>query len=472
MAYTLFEDQLDLVTRVRQAMRRHRAVLMQAATGAGKTAMAVDMISGAHSKGSRAWFLVPRRELLAQTIETFMAHVIPFGVISPDYSANALEPIQIGMTPTVARRLDRLAPPDVAFIDECHYGGAELEAIIEWLRARGCRIVGLSATPLKTNGRGMGEWYEHMEAGLSVAELIKHKRLSDFRYFAPSTPDLSGLRTRDGQYVKSDVEGFMESQSQIIGDAVKAYRENASGMLNAVFATSRKHMGQIIQKFRDEGIAAQGIDGTMDADQRKAVIKGFARREFTVLANVQLMTFGFDLAQAAQMPVTVECMSDLNPLKSLPMQMQKWGRVLRAKDYPAFIFDHGNNHQVHGFPDSDREWSLAGADKRGNSGERSEPTRQCELGDGGCGFVFRPAPVCPNCGRFIPVKGRMVEEVDGELTEVDRTAQRRDEVKQRKQQQGRAKTLEDLIAEGHRRGMKNPTGWARHVMAGRAKKHG
>lgn len=466
MSVTLYEDQADLVGRVRQAMRRHKGVLMQASTGAGKTRMALDMIAGAHSKGSTAIFTVPRRELLAQTIETISGYGIPFGVISPDHSYNPMAPIQIAMTPTLARRLDRIPPPKILFADECHYGGAEMDRVISWSRDNGGWRVGLSATPLKTTGKAMGDWFDHMEMGLPVADLIERKRLSEFRYFAPSAPDLSRVASRDGEYVQSQLAGFMEQETAIIGDAVKTYREHGMGRLLAVFATSRKHAEIIRAMFVGAGIPAMTIDGTMTADERKRIITGFARREFTVLISVALLTFGFDLAQAAGMDVTVEAMSDLCPRKSLPMQMQVWGRVLRMKPFPALIFDHANNWRENGFPDDPREWSLDGAKKR-QGGEKSEPVRQCDIASDGCGFVHRPAPCCPNCGRVYPVLGRMVEEREGELLELDKAAMQAAK-KAARQEQGRSETLDDLLQLAARTGKK--PAWAHHVWRARESK--
>ena len=120
-----------------------------------------------------------------------------------------------------------------------------------------------------------------------------------------------------------------------------------------------------------DGITAQMIDGTMGPDERKRIILGFARREYTVLVSVALLTFGFDLAAAAGMDVTVESMSDLCPRKSLPMMLQVWGRVLRMKDHPAIIADHAGNWRENGFPDDDRDWSLDGSNKRATSDEKA-----------------------------------------------------------------------------------------------------
>jgi len=460
----LYPDQSDLVARVRKSMSKHKAVLMQSCTGSGKTIMALDMIAGAYAKGSSCVFTVPRKELLAQTIQTIQTLDIPFGVISPYYTPNPLAKIQIAMTPTLSRRLDKYAAPKILFVDECHYGGADLDRVIDWSRNGGGWRVGLSATPLKTNGKPMGDHYDHMEEGLPMADLIRLKRLSDFRYFAPQQPNLAAVDTRNGEYVQSQLSSFMEADRAIIGDAVKTYRETAMGKLNVVFATSRKHAGIICDTFNAGGIPAMMIDGTMGTDERKRIIMGFARREFTVLVSVALLTFGFDLAAAAGMDVTVESMSDLCPRKSLPMQLQVWGRVLRMKPYPAIIMDHVGNWRENGFPDDAREWSLDGASKRAASDEKAEPVRQCDIAGGGCGYVHRPATECPNCGRLYPIISREIEEIDGELAEIDRVAM----VRERKQEQGRAETLEDLIALGKRQG--NKPGWAQHVWRARQAK--
>jgi superfamily II DNA or RNA helicase len=445
-------------------MVSNKAVLMQSPTGSGKTIMALDMIMGAYEKGSTTVFTVPRREILAQTIETVQKLDVPFGVISPDHSYNPLALIQIAMLPTLAKRLDKIPAPKVMFVDECHFGGADLDRVIEWSRAgRGWRV-GLSATPLKTNGKPMSDHYDHMERGLQVGELIKLKRLSEFRYFAPQQPDLSAIASRNGEYVQSQLSEFMEADRVIIGDAVKTYREIAMGKLNVVFATSRKHAGIVCDMFNAAGITAMMIDGTMGKDERKRIIKGFARREFTVLVSVALLTFGFDLAAAAQMDVTVESMTDLCPRKSLPMQLQVWGRTLRMKTEPAIILDHAGNWKENGFPDDDRDWTLDGSKKRASSDEKAEPVRQCDIARGGCGYVHRPAPECPNCGFVYPIMSREIEQVEGELEELDRAAM----VRERKMEQGQADTLEGLRELARRTG-KNPR-WADHVWKARQAK--
>lgn len=404
--------------------------------------------------------MVPRRELLRQTAETMDALNIPHGFIASGWPLNPFSKVKLITSGTLGRRLDTAPKLDVLFTDECHFGGAELDRIIRHYQAQGTWIIGLSATPMKTSGQGMGDWYDCMVKGPSIRWLMDNKRLSDYRLFAPDRPDLSGIKTVAGDYAKGQLADFMEHDRVLIGNAAKHYQNHAMGKLNVVFCTSIKHAEITCQVFKDAGIPSAAVHGKMDDADIAKTVRAFARRDIMALCSVDLLTFGFDLAQAARMDVTVECLSDLRPTKSLPLQLQKWGRALRMKDTPAMIFDHAGNSaaDMHGLPDTDREWTLDAKDKKKRDGtEKTEPTRQC----GECYFVHRPTPVCPNCGTVYPVIGRQVEEVEGELVEVTERAL---PAKQEIGMTARIEGLPGLIAYGKAKGYQNPAAWARKQM--------
>lgn len=459
----LYPDQIETVDRLRQAMRRHKAVLLQSPTGSGKTAMAIHLIHSAAQKGNRVMFSVPRRELMKQTSLTFQSYGLTHGFVAAGQDFNPFSKAYIGMVDTMARRVERLPVVDLVIIDETHYGAGSLDAVIKQYKAMGAWVVGLSATPWKLSGQGLGCWYDDMVQGKSIRWLIDNKRLSDYRFFRGKTkPDLSQIKVTAGDYAKGELASFMEQQGVIIGDCVNDYITKAMGRLHVVRCASIKHSQTTAQSFRDAGIPAQHVDGTTPDDQMRQIIRAFARREILVLTFCDLLNFGFDLSQASGMDVCIESGSDLKPSKSLAGQMQYWGRMLRYKEYPALIMDHVNNWTEHGLPCSEREWTLDDRVQNKKTKERVPPTKQCEK----CFHIHPPAPKCPDCGNVYEIKSREIDEVDGDLEEIDpRTA-----IIERKKEQGAAQSLEDLIEVGKRRGMQYPAKWAAKVMAGRMAK--
>lgn len=460
----LYPDQEEVLNELRRSIKTSKAVLLQSPTGSGKTAMATHMIWSAKDKGKRIVFTVPRKDLLEQTSETFNSYGIQHGYIAAGKTYNPYARVYIGMVDTMARRVSALPPADLVLVDETHFGASSLDNIISHYKMAGSWLIGMSATPWKLSGEGLGKWYDTMVQGKTIKWLIENKRLSDYRYFYGKTkPDLSGIGITAGDYAKGQLADFMEHQGIIIGDCVNDYRNRAMGRLHIVRCASIKHSQMTAQSFRNAGIPAQHVDGDTPMDERKRIFRAFARREILVLTFCDLLNFGFDLSQASGMDVCIESCSDLRPTKSLAGQMQFWGRALRIKDYPAIMMDHVNNYIDHGLPCSDREWTLESRMQTKKSTDRAPPTRQCE----NCFFVHPPAPVCPDCGHVYEIKSRQIEEIDGELQEADKEKMRALASKDTKE----VYSLEELIQIGRARGYKNPTYWASKVMAGNMKKN-
>lgn len=460
---TLYPDQQESVEKLRASLRRNKSVLLQGETGSGKSVMAAYMLSGARAKGLKTAFVVPRIDLLNQMSGTFAEFDLPHSFVAAGRPFNPFAQTWICSAMTLVNRMEKIEP-DMIIFDECHFGGEGLDKLINHYRSRGAWVIGLSATPEKTDGRGLDMYYDDLVVGKGIRELIDLKRLSDYRLFAPSAPDLSGIKTVGGDYAKGELASYMENERVLIGDAVKHYKSHAAGLLNITFCTSIKHSQITAQAFNDAGVPSVHMDGATPEDERKRMARAFARREIMNICSVDLLCFGYDLASSSGIKTaTIESMSDLRPTKSRPLQRQKNGRVLRYKERPAIILDHAGNAAFHGMPCQAVEWSLQGREKKKrNSGERDVPIRQCAK----CFFCESPKPVCSNCGHTHEIDSREVEQVDGVLVEVDPRAA----VVQRKMEQGRAQTYDELVAIGRARNMKSPHGWARHVYNARKAK--
>lgn len=436
---TLFPDQEQSINSVVQEMQAgNKSVLLQGATGTGKSYIASKIIERAICKGKRVIFSVPRRYLIRQMSQTFNRFGFSYSYIASGLSFNPAARAYIASTDTLKRRLDEIAPPDLAIIDETHYGGKGLERVIDWLGDNASYIIGLSATPWRLNGVGLGNWYNSMVCGPSIRWLIENKRLAEYKAYAPDTVDLSQIKKSGGDYAKNQLCERMEQDRVLVGNAVSHYKKHASGMRGVTFAVSIKHSQILAQSYRDAGIRAVHVDGDTPESERFKIFRSLAKREIDQVTSAELLTFGFDIASAANIDdVTIECITDCQPTKSLAKQMQKWGRALRFDDSPHYIFDHANNIQQHGLPCAERDWTLSDwKSKRRAGNERTMPVKLCDK----CHFTHHPSPKCPNCGYVYPADPRKIEEIEGELKEIQIEREKR----QRRMEVGMAKSIDEL----------------------------
>jgi superfamily II DNA or RNA helicase len=448
--------QEDMIDGTRAALRKHHSVLLQAPTGAGKTAITVFMMGRAAQQGKRAYFLVHQGELLTQTSRALWKQQLEHGMIAAGKQRSTM-PAQVASVQTLIRRMEKYPEPDLLIIDEAHMAAAKTyRAIIDhWPNAR---VIGLTATPERTDGKPLDVIFDTIVMGPTIRQLIDAGYLCDYEIYAPpSAIDMSSVKTSMGDYAKDDLEAAVDRPS-ITGDAVQHYKNHAAGKRCVVMCVTIKHAEHVAAQYLAAGVPAAVIEGTMTGPQREAVLADFAAGKLLVICNVQLLVVGVDIP-------AIEVVQWLRPTKSLVIFMQGNGRGLRphkGKD-ALIIFDHVGNCLRHGLPDDDREWSLEGKEKgkRKAAAEDEVKVKQC----GQCWAVFRPGPqVCPSCGA--PVAGspqRELEVVDGELRKVDKLAMR----KEQKKEQGQARTLEDLVALGMRRGMQKADAWAAITLAAR-----
>lgn len=437
------------IDEARAAYRHHRAVLFQLPTGGGKTVTASTVVHGAAQKGNGTWWLTHRKELAEQASQTFHNLGIPHGMVQAGHVSDPLALVQVASIQTIARRIHSMPPPALIVFDEAHHIGAgQWDTIFNAFPK--ARILGLTATPWRLDGQGLGKWFGHMVAGPTVSELIEQGSLSPFRLFAPAIPDLAGVKTAQGDYQRGALAQAMDKPA-IVGDAIGHYRKLCMGKRAVAFAAGVENSKVIASQFRAAGIPAEHVDGSMPDADRDGAVDRFRRGETLVLSNSDLFGEGFDVP-------AIEAAILLRPTKSLSLYLQQVGRALRPMPgkEAAIILDHAGNSLVHGLPDDDREWSLEDRERRPKGEQATVATRQCTE----CFFVYRPVPKCPNCGHVEPVKAREIEQIEGSLEEVARVE------RIARQEVGKAQSLDDFMRIASERGYK--AGWAHQMMRVRA----
>jgi len=449
------------VQRLRDAFRSgFKSPLYVLSTGGGKTVVFSHITSSAAARGNRVLILVHRAELLHQSSESLTSlGGVEHGLIAPGHTMTD-HAVQVASVQTLARRLGRIPTPDLIVMDEAHHAGAETWSKI--LRAYpDARIIGVTATPCRLDGTGLGKhvggFFDTMIQGPSISDLIAGGFLCPPKVYAPPTGlDLKSVKSRYGDYVKSELDAAVD-KPKITGSAVEHYRRLCPGTPAICFCVSVAHAEHVAAEFKSAGFRAASVDGSMHDGARKAAIRGLGTGSVQVLTSCDIVSEGTDI------PVVGAAIL-LRPTQSLGLYLQQVGRALRP--YPgkqhAVILDHVGNVIRHGMPDSDREWSLEGRPRRGTPGESKDLTlkvKQCER----CYVVHTPAPKCPACGHEYDDMP-LPEQVAGELREIDEeTAEfmRRARNRERGRLMSQAKSLEDMQDVAKQLGYSS--GWAWHA---------
>lgn len=461
---TLREDQEEVRTKLRVALRSSAAVLVFAPTGFGKTVLAAALIKMIAGAGKRVIFCVHRVDLIVQTAKTFEHFGIPFSYICSGLPFNPHHRVFIASILTLKNRMGNI-PADYILVDEAHLSAAAgWAAVAKHYRERKARLIGLTGSPERLDGKPLGDVWDVMVMGPSVAWLIENGHLSRYRAFAPQGIDLTGVRTRDGEFVSSDIEDLMSGRA-VLANAVRHWRKYAAGKRTIAFSRSVKAANMLAAEFQANGIVAVALDGNTPQADRRAAFNGFADRQIDLIVNVALFCEGFDLAAQVDRDVTIEAVLQHSPTQSLAKHLQQLGRGLRKKPEPAILLDLAGNIGRLGLPDDEHQWSLEGRKKS----EREIENLTCPV----CFASHRPMRICPECQYVYPAEakdlsaqGRMLEEVEGELEEIDRAAIQA----QRRQEQGRAQSLDELIQLATARGYKSPAKWAAHIFTARQAK--
>jgi superfamily II DNA or RNA helicase len=480
----LRDYQLDLVHGVREAYRSGRkAPLVVSPTGSGKTVLFAYIAQGTSAKGNSVVILVHRQELVDQTCRTLHAFGVAHGVIAAGRTPDRTLPVQVASVQTYVRRLDFFKPA-LIIADEAHHAtaGSWRKVITHHPQAR---ILGVTATPERLDGKGLGEVFDELIRGPEVKDLIRGGHLAPPLYYAPpQAADLTGISIKRGDFDQREIAAAMD-KAAITGDAVEHYAKLCRGAPAVAFCASVAHAQHVAEQFQAAGFRAATIDGNMDRDDRREVVRKLGDGRLHVLTSCEIINEGFDL------PIVTAAIL-LRPTMSLAVHLQQVGRVLRpapGKDR-AIILDHVGNLGRHGLAEDVRDWSLDGRPKGKRKAKDEDEVRvlQCPS----CFCCHEPAPECPECGHVYEVKERKIEQVDGELRMIDGLVDEHrrkcsgcgsihsrwdhrcpscgiysDPVRQRKAEQGSAQTYDDLVALGRTRGYKNPAVWARHVFNSR-----
>ena len=438
--------QKDLFQKTQSAfMQGYRRPLVVAPCGAGKSYLFAEMVRRTQGE---ALVLTHRQELKEQHEKLFRNL--------------GIENARVAMVLTEANRLGQYEKPSLIVADEAHLSRSN-----SWMRVieyYNTWTVGMTATPVRLDGKPLGDVFSTLIEGVDVKWLIEHQNLAPYEYYAPTLIETDDLRTVAGDYVASDLEKLMNERA-VYGNVIESYQRFAPGERSIVYCVSVEHARATADAFNSAGIRSEFLFAGTPAGQRKQVLEDFRRGEFTVLCNVGIISEGVSIDE-------VTCCILLRPTESVALGIQQMMRCMRyLPGKVAKIVDCVGNYTRIGLPDDERVWSLGEPLKRKPrlDGNGDFYIRTCP----NCYMTFKTAPICPFCGTEYPLHPREIkarEEIELQRITAEEMARIEAEKKKARMEQGRADSFEDLVKIGKQRGYKNPAFWASQVMRGRKRR--
>jgi superfamily II DNA or RNA helicase len=400
--------QQKLFLDVRQAFRGRRSVLMQLPTGAGKTIIFSEMGKSSTASKRKVWIIVPRNELLTQASDSLTRIGVPHGRIDPRHQESSAFSLHVVSKDTLIRRYDKIKKhPDFIIVDEAHLALDRYMEIAE--RFPEAKILGVTATPERLDGKGLSDLYEVLVEGPTIQELINDGYLTGMSYFAPPIEGLNKVKRAGTEYNQEELAQFLERR-KIYGKAIDHYERHAKEKPTLVFCRSIKDAEETAHRFQAAGYDFESVDGRMSYKKRKALIDGLREGTLQGLTSCELVTYGLDVPR-------VECVIMLRPTLSRALYMQMIGRGLRpyAGKHNCIVLDHVGNLQEHGVPWEMNDWRFNGREKRPRVKSPMVALKLCPELD----FLYCDKPSCAGCehnrsGR----KERKLELVEGSLKEI------------------------------------------------------
>jgi DNA repair protein RadD len=450
----LHQFQQDAVAEIeRHIAEGRRRLLLVAPTGSGKTVIASELIRRLVAQYRRVLFLAHRREIIDQTSAKLTANGVRHGIIMSQVSPRPMEAVQVASIDTLLVRGVRsnamdLPPADLVVFDEAHRArGRTREHLISLYPE--AVLLGMTATPCRGDGRGLGNLFDVMIEAPQVAELIAGGYLVKSRVHAPIDPNLKGVRVEKGDYVISQLAGRMNTAG-LVGDIVEHWHKYGEQRRTIAFSVDVAHSVAIRNQFLSAGVTAEHLDGETPLLEREAILARLASGETKVVSNCMVLTEGWDCPP-------VGCAILARPTKQMGLFRQMIGRVLRpaeGKPY-AVILDHSGAVYLHGLPEDHVEWTL---DVDGRAATPAQARRKAGLEPRlhecpACKAIMVKPP-CGACGWMPQPKARNIDFEEGRLGLVVGGKSRA----QQYTSEEKARWYQMLIGEALRRG-KNPN-WA------------
>jgi superfamily II DNA or RNA helicase len=332
--------QTEFIDNSLKAFEENQRVLSCAATGAGKTIIASELMR--REKGN-CLFLADAEELIKQNADKFFKFTGEVAGVErgKSHAMLGVDRVVVATSQTLWRRLDRY-PEDyfnLIIVDEAHRNtlGKMSERILEHF-GEFSKVLGVTATPYRTDRKQLGDYYETLAVDIGLDRLIREGWLS--RIMIKGVPldiDLSAVRSSGGDYKASDLDAVIEpclvKAAELLRETIREHNRKGTVVFLPLIKTSKR----FVEILCAMGVRAVHVDG-----EDRSSLSLFESGKAEVVCNSALLSTGWDCPR-------VDCIYPLSPTKSLSLFSQRVGRGTRLypeKDH-LLLLDPLYLHETH-----------------------------------------------------------------------------------------------------------------------------
>lgn len=375
----------------RKSTQGKRRLLLQLATGGGKTVMFSGLVKRFLSRypDQRIVILVHREELLKQARKTLYEW---YGIIACPVVAGMRHlpdaQVYVAMVETANNRLrkspDYFGNVGLLIVDEAHLGSFR-----KLLTHFPCLTIGFTATPISASKKEpLKGIYEDIVCGVDIPDLIHQGALMPNRTYHIKNINRKDLAVRAGEFDEK-VMSTAYSRPKQVHNTIDGYRKHCLGMKTLVFNCNVEHSKLVCAAFQEAGFPCRHLDGT--STDRAETVAWFANTPRAILCNIGVLTTGFDQP-------SVECVIMNKATMSLPLWLQCTGRGSRPHPGKSSftILDLGGNALTHGDWSASRDWKdiFENPDKP-SDGKGVAPIKCCNSCEA---IIPASKAICPYCG--------------------------------------------------------------------------
>lgn len=232
------------------------------------------------------------------------------------------------------QRLGRFDPFDIVVVDEAHHTAApSYLKPLKFLnagRAGGPTLVGVTATPMRGDGKPLANIFDELVFKRDIIELTEEgEKAEDGPYLCRltarriiSSADISGVSQSKGDLDLGELASAVniDSRNSLIISAVEDYAADRKCII--VFAVDKAHAYALTKQFEERGHVAECVTDSTSATDRPRLLGAFYRGDIRILVNVGIATEGYDNPR-------IDCIVMARPTRSPLLYLQIIGRGTR-----------------------------------------------------------------------------------------------------------------------------------------------